>query len=166
MYCYKERLCLDINFIQVYPKFSLLSVFGKFLKFWKFLKSSPKNFPEIPGKYKDFYRANPLLQSTKLYFYYCENNENPGKFPRNFGEISEIPKIHEKFSPKNSRKTGVFFTVKYNETGRKSIFSFLWKYVNSGKTSGEISGKFHKFQKFGEELSPENFPEIPGVFFG
>ena len=31
---------------------------------------------------------------------------------------------------------------------------------------GKISGKFPKCQKFPEEISPENFPEIPGVFFG
>jgi hypothetical protein len=31
---------------------------------------------------------------------------------------------------------------------------------------GEILGKFPKCQKFPEEIFPENFPEIPGVFFG
>ena len=34
------------------------------------------------------------------------------------------------------------------------------------KNFGELSGKFPKCQKFPEEISPENFPEIPGVFFG
>ena len=34
------------------------------------------------------------------------------------------------------------------------------------KISREVSGKFPKFQKFPEEISPENFPEISDVFFG
>jgi hypothetical protein len=35
-----------------------------------------------------------------------------------------------------------------------------------GRISREILGKFPKCQKFPEEISPENFPEIPGDFFG
>ena len=37
--------------------------------------------------------------------------------------------------------------------------------MNSGKTPGEILWKFPKCQKFPGESSPENFPEILGVFF-
>ena len=37
---------------------------------------------------------------------------------------------------------------------------------NFGEISGNFQGKFPKFQKFPEEISTENFPEIPGVFFG
>jgi hypothetical protein len=36
--------------------------------------------------------------------------------------------------------------------------------VNSRKISGKFRGKFPKCQKFPGEISPENFPEIPGVF--
>ena len=38
--------------------------------------------------------------------------------------------------------------------------------MHSGKIPREILGKFHKFRKLSEETSPENFPEIPGAFFG
>ena len=34
-----------------------------------------------------------------------------------------------------------------------------------GKFRGNFRRKFPKWQKFPEEISPENFPEIPGVFF-
>ena len=33
------------------------------------------------------------------------------------------------------------------------------------KNFGELSGKFPKCQNFPEEISPESFSEIPGVFF-
>ena len=57
---------------------------------------------------------------------YKKLGENFGK---NFGEISEIPKIREKFPrkflenfPENSRKTQWGFWYKYKATEHESIF--------------------------------------------
>jgi hypothetical protein len=58
--------------------------------------------------------------------------ENQGKFQENFGEISEIPKIHEKFPGKFLRKiSGKFlenwgvFLIKRNVTAQKPLVLFL-----------------------------------------
>ena len=88
-------------------------------------------------------------------------------------KISEIPKMHENFLrkfpenfPENSRKIRPFFVVKM-ECYRAKIYLFITSDVMKIQENfGKISGKFPKCQKFPEEISPENFPEIPGVFFG
>jgi hypothetical protein len=55
--------------------------------------------------------------------------------------------------------------IKYNVTDLKLLFLLLENVGNSRKISGKFQGKFPKCQKFPEETSPENFPEISGVFF-
>ncbi len=110
-----------------------------------------------------------MKQGENLYFYYYKRSESQVKFQENFREISQIPKIREKFprkSPENSRKTPSVFSCKCNVTAVKSLFLLLDACCKSRKISEKISGKSPKFQKFTEEISPENFPEIPGVFFG
>ena len=82
----------------------------------KIYKISPR---KISGKFTKLHRGvfsvNTMTQSEKLSFYYCKTQEKQGKLWRNFGEISEIPKIREKFSgeisPENSRKTRGVFSV-------------------------------------------------------
>ena len=142
--------------------------FRKFPQFWKFWKI----LGEFPENVWWFFCGNTRIQSKNLFFCMCKLKENRGKFRGGFGKISEILKMREKSPRKfhenfaeNSRKIGVSFNVKYNFTERKSICLCLYKQGTSRKISGKFQGKFPKFWKLPEELSPENFPEIPGVFF-
>ena len=75
----------------------------------------------------------------------------PRKFPENSRKIPE--------------KSGGIFVIKYNDTELKSLFLLVQKCGKFRNISRKFQGKFPKCQKFSEELSPENFPEISVIFF-
>jgi hypothetical protein len=93
------------------------------------------------GKFRrKFHRNSTNSENSRKNFL----GKIPGKFPENYD----------------------IFTIKCNDTAQKSIFFIFRKVSKPGRPSGKFRGKFSKCQKFPGEISPENFPEIPGVFFG
>ena len=88
--------------------------------------------------------------------------ETSGKFPK----FRKVMKIFPGKFPENSRKNETILTVKCDVTERKSCFYFCKRDENRRNFQGKFRGKFPKCQKFPEEISPKNFPKIPGSFFG
>ena len=146
----------------------LPTVFRKFRKFWKVWIIPRRIFRKFLGflTWTQRYRAKIYIFNSTKHGRVKENfGESFEKFPKFWKFTKNFPGNFSGIFRKIPGKHPTFFLFKYDFTELKSLFLLVWKEWKSRKTSRKILGKFPKFQKFPEEISPENFPKIPGVFF-
>jgi hypothetical protein len=129
----------------------------------------PVKLPENSRKCHVLFLIQVTRYRAKIYVFIsvqCRKiEENSGKISGKFPKFRKFTKNFPGNFPKNSRKTQGVFYYECNVTARKSWFLLVANHWKSRKISGKFRRKFTKYQKFPEEISPENFPEIPGVFF-
>ena len=113
-----------------------------------------------------FFDTHVMLQSENHYFYHYESIGNPRKFRKNFGEnFTNSENSRKKFLRKISRKFRGLFSVKCNDTERKSSFLMFVKGRKIRENSGRNFRKISEIPKIRENFPgkfPENSRKIPG----
>jgi hypothetical protein len=114
-----------------------------------------------------------MIQSVNLCFYWWELQGRHAPFRRNFGEISQIPRIRENFPRKFSRKfLGKFpensgcFPMQVQCYRAKITFFIIIKVMEIQKSFRKISGKISEMSKIPGRNFPGKFPGNSGCFSG
>ena len=136
-----------------------------FRKLRKVIRKLLGEFPES----NVLFPVNATIQREKLVCLCYKSNEKQIKLWEGFGEISEIPKIHEKFPRKFSGKFPenlVYFLIQIRCYRVKSILLLTRKVVKTQENFGKLLGKIFEMSKIpGRDFSGK-FPENSGCFFG